>query len=267
MYLKNQIIFFFYFFFHISLFRFVFVDFVLLSLVSFYFVFISLISFRFVSFLLISFRFVFVDFVSFRFVSFSLISFRFVSFLFRFALYRYPENPTRNTNTIWKTAKLNPRSVAKTLVKVKILTGNYTLHANRQKYNQHEVSPICKLCNLEPEDREHFILRCPILETKRKFYLHQLFELLREHSKEQLLNTVREEQETIMLCTMDCTIPILNLDVKKELDLISEIEEITRNLKFDLQNCRAVNIKDCLWFRQSGLYINIFFNLSLRTTN
>ena len=48
MYLKNQIIF----FFHISLFRFVFVDFVLLSLVSFYFV---------------SFRFVFVDFVSFRF--------------------------------------------------------------------------------------------------------------------------------------------------------------------------------------------------------
>ena len=84
MYLKNQIIFFLFssFFFHISLFRFVFVDFVLLSLVSFYFVFISLILFRFVSFLLIS----------FRFVSFSLISFRFVSFLFRFALYRYPNN-------------------------------------------------------------------------------------------------------------------------------------------------------------------------------
>jgi hypothetical protein len=49
------------------------------------------------------------------------------------------ENPTRNTHTIWKTTKLNPRSVAKTSVKVKILTGNYTLQANRQKYNQHEV--------------------------------------------------------------------------------------------------------------------------------
>ena len=84
------------------------------------------------------------------------------------------ENPTRNTHTIWKTTKLNPRSVAKTSVKVKILTGNYTLQANRQKYNQHEISPICKLCNLEPEVREHFILRCPMLEqeTKRKFYLH-----------------------------------------------------------------------------------------------
>jgi hypothetical protein len=105
------------------------------------------------------------------------------------------ENPTRYTHTIWKTTKLNPRSVAKTSVKVKILTGNYTLQANRQKYNHHEVSPICKLCNLEPEDREHFILRCPILETKRKFYLHQLFEILREHSKEQLLSNVREEQE------------------------------------------------------------------------
>jgi hypothetical protein len=43
-----------------------------------------------------------------------------------------------------------------------------------------------------------------------------------------------------MLCIMDSTNPIFNLDVKKELDLISEIEEITRNLTFDLHNCRAV---------------------------
>jgi len=85
-----------------------------------------------------------------------------------------------------------------------------------------------------------------MLETKRKFYLHQLFEILREHSKEQLLNTVREEQEKLMLCIMDCTNPIFNQDVKEELDLISEIEEITRNLTFDLHNCSAVNIKNCL---------------------
>jgi hypothetical protein len=93
LYLKNRIIFFFYFFIsfcllffsfhflHISLFRFVFVDFVLLSLVSFYFVFISLISFRFVSFLLISFRF--------------------VSFLFRFALYRYPTTVCLETKRLF----------------------------------------------------------------------------------------------------------------------------------------------------------------------
>jgi hypothetical protein len=49
-----------------------------------------------------------------------------------------------------------------------------------------------------------------------------------------------------MLCNMNCTNPIFNLDVKEELDIISEIEEITRNLTFDLHNCRAVNIKDCL---------------------
>ena len=62
-----------------------------------------------------------------------------------------------------------------------------------------------------------------MLETKRKFYLHQLFEILREHSKEQLLNTVREEQEKLMLYIMDCTNPIFNLYVKEELYLISEI--------------------------------------------
>ena len=74
---------------------------------------------------------------------------------------------------------------------------------------------------------------------------HHLFEILSEHSTEQLLNTVREEQETLILCIMDCTNPIFNPDVKEELDLISEIDKITRNLTFDLHNCRSVNIMDC----------------------
>ena len=66
------LLFFFFHFLHIGLFRFVFVDFVLLSLVSFYF---ALLSFLFVS-------------LCFRWFRFAL--FRFVSFLFRFALYWYP---------------------------------------------------------------------------------------------------------------------------------------------------------------------------------
>ena len=104
MYLKNRIIIFLYFFIsfcllffsfhflHISLFRFVLVDFVLLSLVSFHFVLISLISFRFRWFCFVSFRFYFVshfigtlfsldfDFLLYRF-RWILFSFRFVSFL------------------------------------------------------------------------------------------------------------------------------------------------------------------------------------------
>ena len=80
MYLKNQIIFFFFIlFFHISLFRFVFVDFVLLSLVSFSFRWFRFVSFRFcwfrfVSFRFVSFRFVFVDFASFRSFRFYFVS-------------------------------------------------------------------------------------------------------------------------------------------------------------------------------------------------
>jgi hypothetical protein len=59
--------------------------------ISVYFVLFSLISFCFLWFRFISFSFRWFRFVSFRFVSISLISFRFVSFLFRFALYRYPD--------------------------------------------------------------------------------------------------------------------------------------------------------------------------------
>ena len=58
---------------------------------------------------------------------------------------------------------------------------------------------------------------------------------------------------------MDCTNPIFNLDVKKELDLISEIEEITRNLTFDLHNCRAVNIKDCFYDSDNSYMTNPTF--------
>jgi hypothetical protein len=83
------------FFFHF-LFRFVFVDFVFLSLVSFYFVFISLISFRFVSF----------RFCWFRFVSFSLIS-------FRFALYRYPYCHMSKNSTASFLSKLRAKKVEK----------------------------------------------------------------------------------------------------------------------------------------------------------
>ena len=74
MYLKNQIIFFFLFFFFIS------VYFVLFSLISFCF---RWFRFHFVDF--VSFRFVFVDFVSFRFVSFRFVFVDFASFRsFRF---------------------------------------------------------------------------------------------------------------------------------------------------------------------------------------
>ena len=78
----------------ISLFRFVLVNFVLLSLVSFHFV----------------------DFVSFRFCWFRFVFVDFVSFLFRFALYRYPiktpflalsaghpKNVCSNTSLAWTT--------------------------------------------------------------------------------------------------------------------------------------------------------------------
>jgi hypothetical protein len=65
------------------------------------------------------------------------------------------ENPTRNTHTIWKTAKLNPRSVAKTLVKVEILTGNNTLQANRKKkkINNKIILFILNSCLLQIKSR------------------------------------------------------------------------------------------------------------------
>jgi hypothetical protein len=120
LYLKNRIIIFF-----ISLFRFVFYFFpsIILPLSSyqsisfcfswFRFAFVGFVSFRFHFVDFVSFRFVFVDFVSLRFVFVDFVSFRFVSFLFRFALYRYPDEtggPGENHRPVashWQTLSHN----------------------------------------------------------------------------------------------------------------------------------------------------------------
>jgi hypothetical protein len=43
-----------------------------------------------------------------------------------------------------------------------------------------KMSPICKLCGEEEEDREHFLLECKIIEENRKTQMLKLCEALEE---------------------------------------------------------------------------------------
>ena len=61
---------------------------------------------------------------------------------------------------------------------MKLLTGSYTLQANRANVNQYTVNPTCKLCNAEPEDREHFLVRCTVLESIRYHYREKLSDFI-----------------------------------------------------------------------------------------
>ena len=68
---------------------------------------------------------------------------------------------------VFATVRNNPYDVNRAKVKARLLTGTYTLQSNREKFNQFNVSPICQLCNKDPETREHFLVTCEALHQLR----------------------------------------------------------------------------------------------------
>ena len=63
-------------------------------------------------------------------------------------------------------------------LKMKLLTGIYILQANRTNFIPYAVDPMCKMCNSESEDREHFLARCTSLESVRRHYREKLHNLV-----------------------------------------------------------------------------------------
>ena len=62
-----------------------------------------------------------------------------------------------NPHPVWASVRSNIKDRRRAELKVKLLTGTYTLQANWANFNQYAVDPTCKLCDSEPEDREHFL--------------------------------------------------------------------------------------------------------------
>jgi hypothetical protein len=50
-------------------------------------------------------------------------------------------------HSTWSFVRDNPTDVQKAAIKTRILTGCYTLQANRSKFNQYNVDPTCPICN------------------------------------------------------------------------------------------------------------------------
>ena len=84
------------------------------------------------------------------------------------------ENPLDEPHSLYKYTGSDPYEIEKASIKARLLTGTYTLQANKHKYNQHEVDKTCELCKSETEDREHFILGCSALDEARQKHLPKL---------------------------------------------------------------------------------------------
>ena len=152
------------------------------------------------------------------------------------------KHPTRNSHPIWHTVPNNTRAVRKANIKAKIITGTYTLQANRARFNQHSVSPTCLLCKNDSEDREHLILHCTAHAHIREKHLATLRHLMASHYSRDTVDEIMSNTEILMQCLMDSSKTRVSDILGDHSDIIADIEEISRNLIFDIHNNRAVNI-------------------------
>ena len=80
-------------------------------------------------------------------------------------------------------------------VEARLLTGTYTLQSNRTKFYQFNVSPMCQLCKLNAETREHFLITWECLRKFRTLFFNKLKSVF-DHSKK--ISSVPADSE---LCT------------------------------------------------------------------
>ncbi len=145
-------------------------------------------------------------------------------------------------HNIWKFTKNNTRDVMKATIKARIITGTYTLQIHRQKYNQHATSDICLLCKTHTEDTPHFILKCSALHTVRQKHLHNLRQMLAARVDTEVAQTVCEDENLLLHCLLDCSNPLIMDLISAEDEIVSHVEEISRNLIFELHNTRAAKL-------------------------
>ena len=132
------------------------------------------------------------------------------------------------THNVWASTSSNPREVARAAVKAKVLTGTYNLQAKRSKFKSEEGGVLCKMCNEEPETREHFLTNCKKAEQIRDRYFPNILELLAEAIGKYWAEKIWSKNSGKTQVILDCSRCVDNRDLQYE------IERLTRNLIFAL---------------------------------
>ena len=134
---------------------------------------------------------------------------------------------------MWSTAMETFTEVEKAFLKAKIITGTYYLQAVASVHNR-LLSPTCRMCNLEPENRLHFVLICPSLEEHRISHINALRNSLTEHDVHQIV----ERDELTLQLLLDATSEKVPDEIRLNQRLLVSLEHISRNMLYHLHVCR-----------------------------
>ncbi|WAR31736.1 hypothetical protein MAR_034278 [Mya arenaria] len=157
--------------------------------------------------------------------------------------FKIQDKPASTPHPLWRSIDDNPRQVREAVVKARVLTGTYTLQANKHKFNQHDVNPSCPLCHTGSENREHFLTHCPALALVRKKYLSRLSHTLTSKTNANIADHILANNELLLQCITDCTAcPVKDIIGNSE-QVVHSVEDISRSLIYDLHCKRNAILK------------------------
>ena len=81
------------------------------------------------------------------------------------------------THLVWRDLE-TAAQVKRSIVRARILTGTYTLQANRHTFSKKTVDSTCNHCQLEAEDLHHMVCRCPVFYEYRNVAVKQLRDIV-----------------------------------------------------------------------------------------
>ena len=106
-------------------------------------------------------------------------------------------------------------------VKNKVLTGTYILQANRAKFNQNDVSPICQLCHKCEKTPQHFIIDCEALVEDRDTILNDFLTVLRR-----LLDMYPQVADYSLLQLLIDSSCLIDTDIRIYGDILTKIDSL-----------------------------------------
>ena len=147
---------------------------------------------------------------------------------------------------VWRDAGYDIMSVQRAGWKARLMSGTYMLQATRARFNQFEVDPTCLLCCKEPENIEHFLLRCESLNKIRQPFLDKIYKFIQNSLGVAKLNDFKINDTEFTAILLDCTVLI---DPNSALPLeafLHEMETSSRGL------CYALHMKRTSLLSQSN---------------
>ena len=81
---------------------------------------------------------------------------------------------------VWCDAGHDIMTVQQASWKASLMSGTYMLQVTRARFNQHQVDLTCLMCCKEPENVEHFLLRCESLTQVRNPFLDKIYQSLQK---------------------------------------------------------------------------------------